>query len=95
MTFETATSWPTESGFVRKGMTVIAADGSVLGVVDRVEGQEVLLEEPGHPFIAVSEIDGIEGGGIEDGEIEGGRAQNGRILLAPRGDASFGLGATP
>ncbi|TCM17156.1 hypothetical protein EDF56_106272 [Novosphingobium sp. PhB165] len=74
------TSWPTESGFVRKGMTVIDAEGAVLGVVDRVDGQEVLLAEAGHPFITVSEIDGI------DGE---------RILLAPRGDATFGLGAEP
>ena len=74
------TSWPTESGFVRKGMTVIDPDGMVLGVVDRVEGQEVLLAEPGHPFITVSEIDGIDGD---------------RILLAPRGDATFGLGAQP
>ncbi len=80
MSFDDQTSWPTESGFIRKGMTVIGPEGTVLGVVDRVDGQEVLLEEAGHPFIAVSEIDGIDGD---------------RILLSPRGDATFGLGATP
>lgn len=80
MSIDAETSWPTESGFVRKGMTVIDPDGVAIGVVDRVEGQEVLLAEAGHPFIAVSEIDGIDGD---------------RILLAPRGDATFGLGAQP
>lgn len=74
------TVWPTESGFIRKGMTVIDPEGMVLGVVDSVEGQEVLLAEPGHPFITVSEIDGIDGD---------------RVLLSPRGDATFGLGAQP
>jgi len=80
MTDDNQTVWPTGSGFVRKGMTVIGPEGNVLGVVDRVDGQEVLLAEAGHPFIAVSEIDGIDGD---------------RILLSPRGDATFGLGATP
>ncbi|QDK33887.1 DUF2171 domain-containing protein [Sphingomonas sp. IC081] len=80
MSTDAETSWHTGSGFVRRGMTVIDSDGAVLGVVDRVEGQEVLLAEAGHPFVTVSEIDGIDGD---------------RILLAPRGDATFGLGAEP
>ncbi|WP_313441111.1 DUF2171 domain-containing protein [Novosphingobium sp.] len=74
------TSWPTESGVVKKGMTVIAADGGVIGVVDHVDGQEVILEGEGASFVAVSEIDGVDGD---------------RILLSPRGDATFGLGAEP
>lgn len=74
------TSWPTESGVVKKGMTVIAADGSAIGTVDHVDGQEVVLEGEGSSFIAMSEIDGVDGD---------------RILLSPRGDATFGLGAEP
>nr|WP_086492318.1 DUF2171 domain-containing protein [Novosphingobium panipatense] len=74
------TSWPTESGVVKKGMTVIGAEGEVLGKVDHVDGQEVVLEGEGSPFVTISEIDGVDGD---------------RVLLSPRGDATFGLGAEP
>jgi|GEM_PF-1347717 hypothetical protein len=74
------TSWPTESGVIRKGMTVIDADGFAIGTVDHLDGQEVVLEGEGSSFIAVSEIDGVDGD---------------RVLLSPRGDATFGLGAQP
>lgn len=74
------TAWSTESGIVRKGMTVIDADGTVLGTVDHVDGEEVILEGEGSSFVATTQIDGV------DGE---------RILLCPRGDETFGLGAQP
>lgn len=77
-------AWATESGTIRKGMKVIDADGTVLGTVARVEGEEVLLaeHEAGEPgsFIIISQIDGVS----EDS-----------VLLQGRGDATFGLGAEP
>ena len=75
-----APSWPTACGAIRKGMTVIAADGYPVGTVDHVDGQEIILEGDGSSFVAVSEINGVDGD---------------RVLLSPRGDATFGLGAEP
>jgi len=75
-----APPWPTAWGAIHKGMTVIAADGYPVGTVDHVEGQEVILEGEGSSFVALSEINGVDGN---------------RILLSPRGDATFGLGAEP
>lgn len=75
-----ASSWPTAWGAIRKGMKVIAADGYPVGTVDHVDGQEIILEGDGSSFVAMSEIDGVDGD---------------RILLSPRGDATFGLGAEP
>ncbi|HUD27338.1 MAG TPA: DUF2171 domain-containing protein [Novosphingobium sp.] len=77
------TAWTTESGTIRKGMKVIAPDGTVLGIVAGVEGEEVLLAEHAgehRPFVAISQIDGVN----EDS-----------VLLSDRGDATFGLGAEP
>lgn len=77
-------SWTTDSGTIRKGMKVIDADGTVLGTVASVEGEEVLLAEHADgerdSFIAVTQIDGV----TEDA-----------VLLQGRGDATFGLGAEP
>lgn len=73
-------SWGTQAGTIRKGMAVIDSDGSFLGLVANVQGEEVILDEPDHPFIALTQIDGIE---------------DDRIVLSPRGDATFGLGAQP
>jgi hypothetical protein len=77
-------SWTTEVGTIRKGMKVIDADGTVLGTVARVEGEEVLLAEHAEgerdSFILITQIDGVS----EDA-----------VLLQGRGDATFGLGAEP
>ena len=73
------------AAFIRKGMTVIEADGTVVGTIERVEGGRIWLSEDanhdGAPeFLPVSLIDGID---------------DARVILAERGDASFGLGAEP
>lgn len=74
-----ATSWPTPEGFVRRGMKVIAPDGTCLGTVASVENGEVLLADD-DSFVSVTQIDGISADAV---------------LLADRGDATFGLGAQP
>lgn len=74
------TSWFTPAGRVRKGMKVVAADGSILGTVTGLDGEELFLDGGEHEFVATTQIDGIS----ED-----------TVLLAPRGDATFGLGAQP
>lgn len=79
-----ADSWVTDSGTIRRGMKVIGPDGTVLGTVSGVEGEEVLLAEHAagerDSFIAVTQIDGV----TDDA-----------VLLQSRGDATFGLGAQP
>lgn len=75
-----ARSWTTPAGTVREGMQVLAADGSLLGHVDSLEGEELLLRGPGRDFVATSQIDGI--------------SEN-AVLLSGRGDGTFGLGAQP
>lgn len=78
------TSWATASGTIRKGMTVLGPDGAVLGTVEGLDGEELLLagHGPGEPasFVAVTQIDGVNGN---------------TVLLSERGDATFGLGAQP
>lgn len=78
------TTWATASGTIRKGMKVLAPDGSLLGTVDGLDGEELILaeHESGErtSFVAVSQIDGVS----EDA-----------VLLSGRGDATFGLGAEP
>lgn len=78
------TAWATASGTIRKGMKVVGPDGSLLGTVDGLDGEELLLAEcePGErpSFVAVTQIDGIS---------------DDTVLLSGRGDATFGLGAQP
>jgi hypothetical protein len=74
------TAWHTPEGTIRKGMKVIDADGTVLGTIAGVSGEEVFLEGAPGEFIAITQIDGV-------GEET--------VLLAGRGDATFGLGAQP
>ncbi|MFC0205606.1 DUF2171 domain-containing protein [Novosphingobium soli] len=73
-------AWATASGTIRRGMKVLDPAGVCLGTVDRVEGEEILLEGPSGGFIAVSQVDGVTGEAV---------------LLSFRGDATFGLGAEP
>lgn len=77
-------AWTTASGTIRKGMKVLAPDGSVLGTVAGLEGEELLLADPGSGqgsgFIALTQVDGVSGD---------------KVLLSDRGDATFGLGAEP
>lgn len=76
----TDTAWTTQQGTIRKGMKVIAADGVVIGTVAALEGEELMLESGSHDFVAITQIDGISADAV---------------LLSDRGDATFGLGATP
>ncbi|HKR91571.1 DUF2171 domain-containing protein [Novosphingobium sp.] len=77
-------AWHTPAGTIRQGMKVFAADGTCVGTVRAVDGEEVLLSgaDPADQtaFIAVSQIDGVGPDGV---------------LLSGRGDATFGLGAEP
>jgi hypothetical protein len=75
---DTAQEWATDSGTIRKGMAVIASDGRVLGTVERVEGEEILLAGTQGAFITLTLVDGVS----EDA-----------VLLQGRGDTTFGLGA--
>ncbi len=71
------TAWTTVVGTITKGMKVIDAEGTCLGLVASVKGDEVMLAgDGGHSFIAISQIDGIG----EEG-----------ILLCDRGDITFGM----
>lgn len=78
------TAWTTASGTIRKGMKVLTPDGSLLGTVEGLEGEELLLARhgPGErtSFVAVTQIDGVS---------------DDAVLLSDRGDATFGLGAQP
>jgi len=74
------TAWQTDSGIIRKGMAVIAPDGTSLGTVERIDGEEILLAGERGAFVALTQVDGV----TEDA-----------VLLDSRGDATFGLGAQP
>ena len=77
------TAWSTPEGTIRRGMPVIAPDGTVIGTVAGVEGEELLLEGASgeqQEFVALSQVDGVGEQGV---------------LLSGRGDATFGLGAQP
>ncbi len=76
-------SFATPEGTVREGMAVVDNYGHTLGYVAGVDGERLRLtstdpHDDGVAFLPVSLIDGI------DGE---------RVLLAGRGDASFGQAA--
>ncbi|MCT2398425.1 DUF2171 domain-containing protein [Novosphingobium mangrovi (ex Huang et al. 2023)] len=73
--------WTTVVGTIRKGMKVIAPDGSCLGTVASIDHDAVKLEGgSGDDFISLTQIDGVS----EEG-----------VLLSTRGDATFGLGGQP
>lgn len=72
--------WHTRQGTIRKGMKVLLADGTCVGTVSTLEGDELMLESGSHDFVSTTQIDGID---------------NDAVLLADRGDATFGLGAQP
>ena len=83
-TADPETSWTTVVGTIRKGMRVIAPDGSCLGTVRGLENGEILLEPTGNSqeteFVALTQVDGVD----EES-----------VLLSGRGDATFGLGGEP
>ncbi|MCB2047753.1 MAG: DUF2171 domain-containing protein [Novosphingobium sp.] len=73
----------TFAGTIARGMVVLDANDRIIGEVDRVESDHIILVSgPGSPdyFVPLSLIDGISGS---------------KVLLSGRGDAAFGLGATP
>ncbi len=75
----------TFAGTISTGMEVISSEGELIGHVDLVQGDHIVLApskegEPSTYFVPLSLIDGI----TEE-----------QILLASRGDGTFGLGATP
>ncbi|PNU02779.1 DUF2171 domain-containing protein [Novosphingobium guangzhouense] len=74
------TVWTTQQGTIRKGMRVIAPDGSCVGTVATLDGDELMLEGGAHEFVAITQVDGVSADSV---------------LLSDRGDATFGLGATP
>lgn len=78
------TAWTTVVGTIRKGMPVIDADGTRIGKVAYLDGEEIVLEpdEPGQDaeFVALTQVDGVD---------------ETSVLLSGRGDATFGLGGEP
>lgn len=80
-----AKSFRTFAGTIYEHMQVLDVDGKLLGTVAEVRGDQIMLETPDPETNALeslplSLIDGIDGNAV---------------LLAGRGDASFGLGAEP
>ncbi|VWX53127.1 DUF2171 domain-containing protein [Novosphingobium sp. 9U] len=76
-------SFATAAGTLYEGMTVVDSYGHTIGLVSSVDGERMRLassdpHDDGVAFLPVSLIDGIDGN---------------RVLLAGRGDASFGLAA--
>lgn len=73
----------TAAGTIHEGMPVVDSYGHTIGLVSSVDGERMRLtssdpHDDGVAFLPVSLIDGIDGG---------------RVLLAGRGDASFGMPA--
>ncbi|PEQ11708.1 hypothetical protein B2G71_15925 [Novosphingobium sp. PC22D] len=77
-----ARTFRTFAGTIREHMQVIDSEGKVLGTVAEVRGDQIMLTASGDApeSLPVSMIDGIDANAV---------------LLAGRGDASFGLGAQP
>ncbi len=76
-------SYRTFAGTICRGMDVLDANDRIIGQVARVESDHIVLvptseTDRGEFFVPLSLIDGIHGD---------------QVLLAGRGDASFGLGA--
>lgn len=78
------TAWYSPAGMIRKGMPVIAPDGTRVGIVARVEKGEIVLdgldEHGQETFVSITQVDGVSDEGV---------------LLEARGDETFGLGAQP
>ena len=78
------TAWTTVVGTIRKGMRVINPDGSCIGIVSGMKGEEIFLEgtsdDRAQDFIVITQVDGVD---------------EKSVLLSGRGDATFGLGSTP
>lgn len=72
--------WVTPQGTIRAGMKVLAPDGTCIGTVSTLQGEELMLEGGAHTFVAMTQIAGID---------------DDAVLLSERGDDSFGLGAQP
>lgn len=69
--------------FIRNGMPVLTTDGTQVGIVERVEGAMIVIApedgETGSPFkIPLDLVDGVD---------------DVRVILAPQGDGSYGVGA--
>jgi len=82
---QTAPRFRTFAGTIARGMEVISPEGRFLGQVDRVESDHIVLvpaseDESDAWFVPLSLIDGIA---------------RDQVLLASRGDGTFGLGAEP
>lgn len=74
-------SFATAAGTLRAGMAVVDSYGHTVGIITSVDGDRMRLSssdphDDGVAFLPLSLIDGIEGD---------------RVLLAGRGDASFGM----
>lgn len=78
------TAWTTAVGTIRKGMRVIDADGTCIGTVASLHGDEIMLEPQDGggeaEFVELTQV-----GGVDEGSV----------LLSARGDATFGLGGEP
>lgn len=78
------TAWTTVVGTIRKGMPVIDAEGTCIGRVASLAGDEIMLEPQGDgqeaEFVTLTQVDGVDETGV---------------LLSGRGDAMFGLGGEP
>ncbi|AIT80597.1 DUF2171 domain-containing protein [Novosphingobium pentaromativorans] len=78
------TAWTTVAGTIRKGMRVLNPDGSCIGIVSGMKGEEIFLDgtpdDQEHDFIVITQVDGVD---------------ETSVLLSGRGDATFGLGGTP
>lgn len=69
------------AAFIKVGMPVLEADGTLLGTVESVERDRILIAgDPEGDFIPMSMVDGVD---------------DARVILISRGDGSFGLGGTP
>lgn len=81
---EHETAWTTVVGTIRKGMRVIDADGTCIGRVASLIGDEIVLEPVkaglDTEFVALTQVDGVD---------------ETSVLLSSRGDAVFGLGGEP
>ncbi|WP_374413554.1 DUF2171 domain-containing protein [Novosphingobium colocasiae] len=77
-TRDAETSWQTAAGTIRKGMKVLTPDGTSIGRVAAVAGNELQLTGGSHAFVLVSQVDGVS---------------DDAVLLERRGDDSFGIAA--
>lgn len=77
-------AWTTSLGTIRKGMSVVDADGTCIGTVASLVGDEIMLEPRAEgeeaEFVSLTQVDGVD---------------ETSVLLSGRGDATFGLGAEP